>query len=54
MTYVYKDGELVAVCANLTQVKEITKTIEILRRISYHKEKHKPIEGYILSGKPLK
>lgn len=51
MTYVYKDGELVATFSTLSQVKEFINTTETLKRISYHKEKHKPIEGYILSGK---
>lgn len=53
MTYIYKGGELVATFSTLTQVKEYIKSTETLKRISYYKEKHKPIEGYILSAKPL-
>lgn len=53
MTYVYKDSELVATLSTLTQVKELIKTTETLRRITYFKQIHKPIEGYILSNKPL-
>lgn len=53
MTYIYKDGELVGTLSTLSKVKDFLNTNETLRHISYHKEKHKPIEGYILSSKPL-
>ena len=53
MTYVYKDGELIATLSSLTQVKELIKSTETLRRITYFKQIHKPIEGYVLSSKPL-
>ena len=53
MTYVYKDGELIATLSSLTQVKELIKSTETLRRITYLKQIHKPIEGYVLSSKPL-
>ena len=51
MTYIYKGDELIAICTTLKEVKEIIGTDETLRRISYYKEKEKPIGDYIISGK---
>ena len=53
MTYIYRCGELVATFSSLTEVKNYIKTDLTLRKISYHKERHKPIGDYILSSKPF-
>lgn len=53
MTYVYYGGELVAVLSSLAQVKAFIKADLTLKKISYYKERQKPIGGYILRGKPL-
>lgn len=53
MSYIYKDGNLVATCTALSEVKAILGTSLTLRKISYHKEKMKPINDYIISNKPL-
>lgn len=53
MSYVYKDGLLMAVCTNLKEVKKITNTDLSYRKISYYKSRLEPINGYIISNTPL-
>lgn len=53
MTYIYKDGMLINICSTLSEVKAIINTNLTLKEISSRKERHKPINNYILSNKQL-